>query len=45
MASNTAKTYKEATEKKKYVDAFFRNVDWRIVEQRLREEAAVRPAA
>jgi Fe-Mn family superoxide dismutase len=35
----------KATEKKKYVEAFFRNVDWRTVDQRLREEAAVRPAA
>jgi Fe-Mn family superoxide dismutase len=34
-----------ATDKKKYVEAFFRNIDWRRVEQRLREEAAVRPAA
>ena len=35
----------KATEKKKYIEAFFRNVDWGIVERRLREEAAVRPAA
>jgi Fe-Mn family superoxide dismutase len=35
----------KATEKKKYIEAFFRNVDWAIVERRLREEAAVRPAA
>ena len=35
----------KATEKKKYIEAFFRNVDWAIVESRLREEAAVRPAA
>jgi superoxide dismutase, Fe-Mn family len=34
-----------ATEKKKYIEAFFRNVDWAIVERRLREDAAVRPAA
>jgi Fe-Mn family superoxide dismutase len=35
----------KATEKKKYIEAFFRNVDWAMVERRLREEAAVRPAA
>ena len=35
----------KATEKKKYIEAFFRNVDWSVVERRLREEAAVRPAA
>ena len=35
----------KATEKSKYVEAFFRNVDWARVEQRLNEEAAVRPAA
>jgi hypothetical protein len=27
------------------VEAFFRNIDWPIVERRLREESAVRPAA
>jgi Fe-Mn family superoxide dismutase len=35
----------KATEKAKYVEAFFRNIDWQAVEHRLREEAAVRPAA
>ena len=35
----------KATEKKKYIEAFFRNIDWAIVERRLREDAAVRPAA
>ena len=35
----------KATEKMKYVDAFFRNIDWSMVERRLSEEAAVRPAA
>jgi len=35
----------KATERKKYVDAFFRNIDWMRVERRLREEAPVRPAA
>jgi superoxide dismutase, Fe-Mn family len=35
----------KATEKAKYVEAFFRNIDWQAVERRLHEEAAVRPAA
>jgi Fe-Mn family superoxide dismutase len=35
----------KATERKKYVEAFFRNIDWARVERRLREEAPVRPAA
>jgi Fe-Mn family superoxide dismutase len=35
----------KATERKKYVEAFFRNIDWARVERRLREEASVRPAA
>ena len=35
----------KATDKAKYVEAFFRNIDWQVVEHRLREEAAVRPAA
>ena len=35
----------KATDKAKYVEAFFRNIDWSMVERRLREEAAVRPAA
>jgi Fe-Mn family superoxide dismutase len=35
----------KATERKRYIEAFFRNVDRSIVERRLREEAAVRPAA
>jgi superoxide dismutase, Fe-Mn family len=35
----------KATERKKYVAAFFRNIDWARVERRLREEAPVRPAA
>ena len=35
----------KATDKAKYVEAFFRNIDWQMVERRLREEAAVRPAA
>jgi Fe-Mn family superoxide dismutase len=35
----------KATEKAKYVEAFFRNIDWQVVERRLREESAVRPAA
>ena len=35
----------KASEKKKYVEAFFRNVDWSVVERRLDEDAATRPAA
>ncbi len=35
----------KATEKKKYVEAFFRNVDWALVERRLGQAASVRPAA
>lgn len=34
----------KATEKAKYIEAFFRNVDWQCVERRLNEQAAVRPA-
>jgi Fe-Mn family superoxide dismutase len=35
----------KVTDKAKYVEAFFRNIDWQVVERRLREESAVRPAA
>jgi Fe-Mn family superoxide dismutase len=35
----------KATEKATYIQAFFRNVDWQVVERRLNEAAAVRPAA
>jgi Fe-Mn family superoxide dismutase len=35
----------KATERAKYVAAFFRNIDWGLVERRLREEASVRRAA
>ena len=35
----------KATEKAKYVEAFFRNVDWTMVERRLQEAHAIRPAA
>ena len=35
----------KATEKAKYVEAFFRNVDWAMVQRRLQEGPAVRPAA
>ena len=35
----------KATEKAKYIEAFFRNVDWQMVERRLNENAAIRPAA
>lgn len=34
-----------ATERGRYIDAFFRNVAWPAVERRLREPGAVRPAA
>jgi Fe-Mn family superoxide dismutase len=35
----------KATEKAKYVAAFFRNIDWPAVERRLQEGPAIRPAA
>jgi Fe-Mn family superoxide dismutase len=35
----------KVTDKAKYVEAFFRNVDWPAVERRLRDATAVRPAA
>jgi Fe-Mn family superoxide dismutase len=35
----------KATERDQYIEAFFRNIDWPIVETRLREEGAVRHAA
>ncbi len=35
----------KATERGKYVEAFFRNIDWQAVEHRLREPAALRRAA
>src|SRR5207244_7619202 len=35
----------KATEKAKYVEAFFRNVDWAMVQRRLQEAQAIRPAA
>jgi len=35
----------KATDKSKYVEAFFRNIDWQAVDRRLREQSAVRPAA
>jgi superoxide dismutase, Fe-Mn family len=35
----------KATEKGRYLEAFFRNIDWRIVEHRLQEPTPVRPAA
>jgi Fe-Mn family superoxide dismutase len=35
----------KATEKAKYVEAFFRNVDWTMVQRRLQEAEAIRPAA
>ncbi|HEV8309713.1 MAG TPA: Fe-Mn family superoxide dismutase [Methylomirabilota bacterium] len=35
----------KATERGKYITAFFRNIDWQMVERRLNESAAIRPAA
>ena len=35
----------KATERVKYVDAFLRNIDWSVVEQRTREDSAARSAA
>jgi Fe-Mn family superoxide dismutase len=35
----------KATEKDRYIEAFFRNIDWQMVERRLQEHAAIRPAA
>jgi Fe-Mn family superoxide dismutase len=35
----------KASEKGKYIEAFFRNIDWSVVEHRLNEETATRPAA
>ena len=34
-----------ATERGRYLDAFFRNIDWSVVERRLVEPMATRPAA
>lgn len=33
-----------ATERGRYIDAFIRNVAWPVIERRLREPCAVRPA-
>jgi superoxide dismutase, Fe-Mn family len=35
----------QATERGKYIEGFFRNVDWRTVESRLVEASAVRLAS
>ena len=35
----------KATERAKYIEAFFKNVDWSVVDRRLREPAAVKSAA
>ena len=35
----------KATERGRYIEAFFRNVDWKTVERRLLDPVAVRPAA
>jgi superoxide dismutase len=32
----------KASERAKYVEAFFRNIDWSVVDQRLRDDAALR---
>jgi Iron/manganese superoxide dismutases, C-terminal domain len=34
----------KASERAKYVEAFFKNIDWTAVDQRLRESGAIRPA-
>jgi Fe-Mn family superoxide dismutase len=35
----------KASERAKYVEAFFKNIDWTAVDQRLRETGAIRPAS
>jgi Fe-Mn family superoxide dismutase len=35
----------KANERAQYIQAFFRNVDWAVMERRLQERAAIRPAA
>jgi superoxide dismutase, Fe-Mn family len=35
----------KVTERAKYIEAFFSNIDWQMVERRLNESAALRPAA
>lgn len=35
----------KATERAKYIEAFFRNIDWRMVERRLQEPSALRLAS
>jgi Fe-Mn family superoxide dismutase len=35
----------KVTEKAKYVESFFRNVDWAMVQRRLQDSQAIRPAA
>ncbi len=35
----------KATEKGRYLEAFFRNIDWQTVERRLQDPVAMRPAA
>jgi len=35
----------KATERGKYIEAFFRNIDWRMIEQRLQETSALRLAS
>jgi Fe-Mn family superoxide dismutase len=33
-----------ATERGRYIEAFFRNIDWQMVERRFEENIAIRPA-
>jgi len=35
----------KATERGKYIEAFFRNIDWRMIERRLQEPSALRLAS
>jgi Fe-Mn family superoxide dismutase len=35
----------KATEKDRYLQAFFKNIDWQTVQRRLEEPMAIRPAA
>ncbi len=35
----------KATERGEYIEAFFRNIDWRMIGRRLQEPSALRPAS
>jgi len=35
----------QASERGKYIEAFFRNIDWRMIEGRLQETSALRLAS